>query len=59
MIEFNPSKNEKTVISIRIPTSILYDINKRSGEIDISRNEFIMQCINFALENYKKDEKND
>ena len=58
MIEFNPSKNEKTVISIRIPTSILNDIDKRSGEIDIFRNEFIMQCINFALKNYKKDEKN-
>ena len=54
MAEFNPSKIEKTVITIRIETDLLQDIDRLSGKVDISRNEFILQCINFAMKHYPK-----
>jgi len=54
MAEFIPTKTEKTVITVRIETDLLQDIDKLSGEVDISRNEFILQCIHFAMEHYPK-----
>jgi len=52
MIEFNPSKVEKTVITIRIETELLSEIDRLSSEVDISRNEFILQCIDFAMKHH-------
>ena len=52
MAEFIPTKIEKTVITIRIETDLLQNIDELSNKVDISRNEFILQCIGFALEHY-------
>lgn len=52
MIEFNPSKTEKTVITIRIETNLLSEIDRLSSDVNISRNEFILQCINFAMKHH-------
>ena len=52
MSEFNPSKTEKTVITLRIGVDVLQEIDSISGKTDISRNEFILQCINFAMKHY-------
>ena len=52
MTEFNPSKTEKTVITLRIEMDVLQEIDALSGKADISRNEFIMQCINFAMKHH-------
>lgn len=49
MEKFSPKKSEKEVISMRISTDILAEIDRKAAEIDISRNEFINQCIAFAL----------
>ncbi len=49
--EFKPIKQEKTVISIRLDSDILKTVDKLSNETDISRNEFIVQCIEYALNN--------
>ena len=57
MAEFNPSKTQKSVITIRIETDLLQEIDELSGKIDISRNEFILQCIDFALKHYPKIQK--
>lgn len=46
---FKPIKQEKAVISIRIDTDTLKTIDKSSAKYDLSRNEFIVQCIEFAL----------
>ena len=51
MSSFIPRKNEKEVISMRISTYMLEDVDKRAAEVGISRNEFINQCIQFALAN--------
>lgn len=58
MNEFKPIKVEKNVISIRIDSSVLEVIDTLSGGADISRNEFIVQCIDFALKNLPKDNSN-
>lgn len=44
-----PKKQEKEVISIRISTNLLATVDQKSAAFDISRNEFINQCILFAL----------
>lgn len=53
MEHFKPVKPEKEVISIRIPTDLLKEVDEKSAQSDISRNEFINQCISFALDNMK------
>lgn len=53
--KFEPKKPEKEVISLRLDTRMLHEINDWAVEIDISRNEFINQCIDFALKNIDTD----
>jgi metal-responsive CopG/Arc/MetJ family transcriptional regulator len=53
MKEFEPIKQEKTVISIRLDIETLKKIDALSIKSDISRNEFIIQCIDYALNNLK------
>ena len=48
---FLTQKQDKEVISIRIPSNILKTVDEKASEVDISRNEFINQCILFALQN--------
>ncbi|WP_367990684.1 ribbon-helix-helix domain-containing protein [Bacteroides congonensis] len=54
MNEFKPVKQEKTVISIRLDVSMLKTVDELSIETDISRNELIVQCIEYALKNFKR-----
>jgi len=55
MENFKPFKNEKTVISIRIDRDMLKTLDDWANETDISRNEMIVQCIDYALKNSKKE----
>ncbi len=57
MSNFKPIKPEKLVISIRIDADILDEIEKYSTKADISRNEFIVQSLRYALANLEKSEK--
>jgi len=54
MSSFKPFKNEKIVISIRIDKDMLTTIDNLANETDISRNEMIIQCIDYALKNSKE-----
>ena len=56
MDNFKPFKNEKVVISIRIDKEMLNVIDNLANETDISRNEMIVQCIEYALKNSKKED---
>ena len=56
MEKFSPRKVEKEVISLRISSEVLNEIDQRAAETDISRNEFINQCIDFALKNIAGEE---
>ena len=51
---FMPKKPDKEVISIRIPSDLLESVDKNAARSDISRNEFINQCIIFALEHLEE-----
>lgn len=53
MSEFKPVKSEKTIISIRLDVDMLKKVDQISQETDISRNELIVQCIDYALNNIK------
>ncbi len=55
MKEFKPIKQEKSVISIRIDSDLLNTIDANATKTDISRNEFIVQCIEYALNNLDKN----
>lgn len=59
MEKFKPSKinTEKVIISIRIDINTLEEIDKEAAKIEISRNELITQCIDFALSNIDKKDK--
>ena len=54
---FTPQKQDKEVISIRLPSELLKQIDMQASAFDISRNEFINQCIAYAIENIKTDGK--
>ena len=51
MEKFLPKKVEKEVISMRIPAEVLAELDAKAAEFNLSRNEFINQCIAFALAN--------
>lgn len=54
--KFLPKKPEKEVISMRISTDVLALVDAKADACDISRNEFINQCITFALAHMEEDE---
>jgi len=59
MESFKPKKTEKEIISIRIDREVLEQIDNSAASTDISRNEMINQCIDFALLHLdKKDNEN-
>ena len=55
MSNFETAKNkktkEKTLISIRLDSDTLKTVDELAFKTDISRNEFIVQCIDYALKN--------
>lgn len=51
MSSFSPKKPEKIVISMRIDIDVLAEVDRKALEYEISRNEFINQCIKFSLTN--------
>ncbi len=60
MQKFQPYKktanSEKIVISIRIDENKVKEIDEIANKIDISRNEFIIQCVEYALDNIEFNE---
>lgn len=61
MLTFKPTKkpltNDKIIISLRMNIDKLEQVDAIAGESDISRNELINQCIEFALEHIEKNSK--
>ncbi len=55
MKKFLPKKPEKEVISVRIDSQLLKTIDIEAAKIDISRNELINQCIEYALDNIEEE----
>lgn len=57
MKEFIPYKQEKEVISVRLDSELLKTIDSAADKAGISRNEFINQCISFALKHLSYRDK--
>ncbi len=57
MVKFVARKPEKEVISLRISTDTIQQIDKKATAIEISRNELINQMITFALEHMEDTPK--
>ena len=55
MKDFVPIKLEKEVISVRLRSDMLQEIDAAADAADISRNEMITQCIAYALEHLSTD----
>ena len=56
MSQFKPKKEEKEVISLRIATDLIQELDEKANLFDMSRNELIIQSIRFALNNINKDD---
>lgn len=52
---FTPQKPDKDVISIRLPSELLKEIDANAAKADISRNEFINQCIIYAMRHMREE----
>ena len=57
MQQFIPFKPEKEVISIRLSSELLKNIDAAAEDAQISRNEFINQCIVFAMQHLARGDK--
>lgn len=52
MKKFQPTnKSEKIVITIRLNLDKVEELDKIANKTDISRNQLINQCIDYALKN--------
>ncbi len=50
-MKFVPRKGDKEVISFRIPKDLLTEIDRIANDNALSRNEFMVQCLEFAIAN--------
>lgn len=46
---FRPKKSEKIIISMRLSVDILKQVDEQAVQANISRNEFLVQCVTYAL----------
>lgn len=55
-MKFKPRSGEKEVISFRLPKELLSVIDELAVKNALSRNEFMVQCLDFAIENIEETE---
>lgn len=56
MANFIPKQYKKEPITIRISVEKLEKIDQKANQYDMSRSEFINQCIDYAMEHIGQDE---
>ena len=50
MANFIPKQYKKDPITVRISADKLEQVDRMAAQFDMSRNEFINQCIDYAME---------
>ena len=55
MAQFIPKQYKKEQVTIRISFDVLEKIDHLANDYNMSRSEFISQCINFALEHMPEE----
>ena len=56
-MKFKPRSGEKEVISFRLPKDLLITIDALATENSLSRNEFMVQCLDYAINNLEDSTK--
>lgn len=56
-MKFKPRSGEKEIISFRIPKDLLCCIDALASENSLSRNEFMVQCLDYAINNLEASEQ--
>lgn len=56
-MKFVPRRGDKEVISFRIPKDLLNEIDKLANNNALSRNEFMVQCLEFAIDNISEEDE--
>ena len=55
MAEFIPKQYKKEQFTIRMDKEMLSQVDELAARYDLSRSEFIVQCVRFALEHMSED----
>lgn len=57
MADFIPKQYRKEQFTIRMEHEMLEKVDKLAGEYGLSRSEFIVQCVRFAMEHMPSDQQ--
>ena len=57
MARFIPKQYKKEQFTIRMEERLLESVDTLAAEYDLSRSEFIVQCVRFAIEHMSQDEQ--
>lgn len=55
MADFIPKQYRKEQFTIRMEQEMLADVDRLASEYSLSRSEFIVQCVRFAMEHMPHD----
>lgn len=50
---FVPKRETKNVISLRLPSELLEEIDEKATAVQLSRNQLVVQALEFALAHMK------
>lgn len=59
MVNFTPRQYKKEQFTIRMESGLLENVDSLAAKYGLSRSEFIVQCVCFALEHMGQAEKQD
>ena len=57
MARFIPKQYNKEQFTIRMEEQLLESVDALAAEYNLSRSEFIVQCVRFAIEHMSQDEQ--
>ena len=57
MAEFIPKQYKKEQFTIRMEKDMLTQVDDLAGKYNLSRSEFIVQCVCFAIEHMPRSEE--
>lgn len=55
MADFIPKQYRKEQFTIRMEQEMLADVDRLASEYSLSRSEFIVQCVQFAMKHMPND----
>jgi len=57
MVEFIPKQYKKEQFTIRMEQEMLARVDALASQYDLSRSDFIVQCVSFAMEHMPTGDK--